>query len=344
MRPRPIRDISLLPDEIGQDSFLDTIANLVGVLIILVVMVGANAKNTPVSSNACAEQKSQIAEVQEKVQRNEQTDQNIRAEYSDLQRQIATEESLLEVKSIERRQILTVLTQLNNELEEQEATLDQAKRDSLARNSQRQVLQQRLNDLEEHSAAIENHASQVQAIDHYPTPIVKTVFRDDVHFRLKGGRLAFVPMDELLQLMRAEWELKAEKLASAPRVVEAVGPSEGFRLQYELVARRVTQRTSVGPVTGRSIEFDHFVVLPLSESIGEALDDALQSSSGFSAHIRPLKPEQHTISVWVYPDSYEEFNNLKRWLYDRGFQTAAWPLSEGAQISGGPNGFRATAQ
>ncbi len=344
MRPRPIRDISLLPDEIGQDSFLDTIANLVGVLIILVVMVGANAKSTPVSSNACSEQKSQIAEIRQAVQQNEQTDQNIRAEYSDLQRQIANEESLLEVKSIERRQILTVLTQLNNELEEQEATLDQAKRDSLARNNQRQILQQRLNDLEEHFSAIENHAPQVQAIDHYPTPIVKTVFRDDVHFRLKGGRLAFVPMDELLQLMRAEWELKAEKLASAPRVVEAVGPTNGFRLQYELVARRVMQQTSVGPVSGRSIEFDHFVVMPLSETIGEALDDALQSDSGFSARIQRLKPEQHTISVWVYPDSYEEFNDLKHWLYDRGFQTAAWPLSEGALISGGPNGFRATAQ
>ncbi len=344
MRPRPIRDISLLPDEIGQDSFLDTIANLVGVLIILVVMVGANAKSAPVSSNACAEQKSQIAETQQAVQQNEQTDENIRAEYSDLQRQIATEESLLEVKSVERRQILTVLTQLNNELEEHEATLDQAKRDSLARNNQRQILQQRLNDLEEHSAAIENHVAQVQAIDHYPTPIAKTVFRDDVHFRLKGGKLAFIPMDELLHLMRAEWELKAEKLANALRVIEAVGPSNGFRLQYELVARRVMQQSSVGPVSGRSIELDHFVVLPLSETMGEPLVDALQSGSGFFARIQRLKPEQHTISVWVYPDSYQEFNDLKRWLYDRGFQTAAWPQSEGAQISGGPNGFRATAQ
>ena len=123
-----------------------------------------------------------------------------------------------------------------------------------------------------------------------------------------------------------------------------VGPIAGFRLQYVLVARSVLEQTSVGPITRRTIEFDHFSIVPALDSQGESLDSALLPGSSFATQIDRLHPDKHTISIWVYPDSYTEFNRLKRWLYERGFQTATWPLSADGVISGGPKGFRSTAQ
>jgi hypothetical protein len=341
---RAIRDVSMLPDELGQDSFLDTIANLVGVLIILVMVVGAHARKLSVADHACATEKSQLETLREEVGKSQATEQNVRSDYEALQRQIAAEEELLQVKSLARTQILTALTEAERELDQRQATIDQAKLDTISRQLQWRELQQYLSDVERRTAAAMTAEPSTKAIEHLPTPIAKTVFRDDVHFRLKAGRLAYVPMEGLVQQMRNEMELKAEKLATTPRIVEMVGPLDGFRLQYELVARRVTQQTQVGPVTGRSIELDHFSIQPLGENIGEPLEAALEAGSAFQARLASLQPERHTISVWVYPDSFAEFNRFKRWLYDRGFQTAAWPLSNGALISGGPNGFRATAQ
>lgn len=341
---RAIRDISLLPDELGQDSFLDTIANLVGVLIILVMVVGSHARNVSVANNACAIEKAQLAALKQTVDKSKLAEENVRDEFALLERQLSAEERLLQVKTAERQQVLTLLTQLENELELRRAAADQEKQSEIAREQKIASLRQHLNDITRRIAASKAQLPQSNTIEHLPTPIAKTVFRDDVHFRLKGGKLAYVPLDDLVQLMRNEWEMKAEKLATTPRVVEAVGPVEGFQLQYELVSRTITQQSSAGPVAGRSIELDHFSLLPLFSTVGEALASALQPDSHFSKRLNSLSPEKHTISVWVYPDSFPEFNELKHWLYDRGFQTAAWPLSEGALISGGPNGFRATAQ
>jgi hypothetical protein len=344
MRRRPTHDRSLLPDELGQDSFLDTIANLVGVLIILVVVVGSHARQVSASRPEKNAAEDGLTALRAEIEESRGAEAAVRADYVALQRQIAAEEQIQQVKARERHELLTLVVQWERDAADREAKLDEARRAALSRQRQLYELDARRQRLEEQIAAAEQPKPQTQTIDHFPTPIAKTVFRDDVHFRLKQGRLAFVPLDELAQRMRGEWELKAEQLAHSNEIVETVGPIDGFRLQYKLVARTVREQTSGGIVTGRTIEFDHFVVVPLVASAGEAIDAALAPGGQFLARLDRLQPQRHTISVWVYPDSYAEFNRLKRWLYERGFQTAAWPLSQNGLISGGPNGNRPMAE
>lgn len=344
MKRRAIRDNSLLPDELGQDSFLDTIFNLVGVLIILVVVVGAHARNMCQTDSTQLQLKSEIERASNEVAQHQLTEESVRADNWELERQIQSEEQLAQLRSLERTQVLALLTQLDDEVARQKAECGDSERESLERQDQKRQLKSRLESVEQRTSAIWAEIEQVRAIDHYPTPIAKTVFRDDVHFRLKDGRIAFVPLEELIQRMRGEWEVKAEKLATTDRVVEVVGPVSGFRLQYSLVARQLKRSSPAGPITQRSIEFDHFSVIPPLDSIGESFEDAIRPGSALLTQIARLSPEKHTISVWVYPDSYPQFNQLKSWLYERGFQTATWPLSADGLISGGPNGYRSSAQ
>ena len=49
-----------------------------------------------------------------------------------------------------------------------------------------------------------------------------------------------------------------------------------------------------------------------------------------------FNPNAVTVTVWVYPDSFPEFRELKEELYQLGFLTASRPMPDGQPISGSP--------
>ena len=56
------------------------------------------------------------------------------------------------------------------------------------------------------------------------------------------------------------------------------------------------------------------------------------------------RPQSTTITIWVYPDSFGYFHDLKHVLYDEGYLTAARPMPDGQAIGGSPRGTRSAAQ
>jgi hypothetical protein len=56
------------------------------------------------------------------------------------------------------------------------------------------------------------------------------------------------------------------------------------------------------------------------------------------------KPRETVVTVWVYPDSFEKFRQLKAQLFAEGFLCAARPLPEGVRIGASPQGTRSSAQ
>ena len=110
------------------------------------------------------------------------------------------------------------------------------------------------------------------------------------------------------------------------------------------VSRIVKVNTEMGVAERRVTDFDHFVLRPLSGKTGELIVTALSSGSDFSNRLTRLNPGRTTVSLWVYPDSYDDLPSLKKRLREKGFQIATWPLQFGKLISGGPNGFRAASQ
>lgn len=327
----------------GSDSFLDIVANLVGILIILVVVVGAQAASAWHKNEHKVEDfRQQITQLREDSKKQSNTASNLESENHELTQKVKSTEAYNARLREQRDMLLRRNEQATREFEflqsfEMEAEEQKRLQASLEADQVRLQIrnaEMKCNALK--ATMIENQ----QTITHYPTPIAKTVFSDEIHYRLLGGRVVHVPMDELVSAMRSEWKVKAEKLKTIQRTTETVGPIGEFRLQYELqVNPEKTSRT-----TGElSIKFQRFTVRPIAENIGETVDVALQPDSQFSRSLERKKPERTTVSVWVYPDSFEEFEQLKDYLRELGFQTASWPLSEGRQISGGPNGFRTSA-
>ncbi len=327
----------------GEDSFLDIIANLVGVLIILVAVVGTQAKSVILMT--AAEPDNTVALWQQQCAEADRAANLVESEIEDLQDQIAAERARATALAAIRHERLVALEMVKRSLEETTAAWDEHQQQALAWEQESRELHAQWESLERQAALLETDVSpEREVIQHYPTPIAKTVFSDEVHFRLAQGRLTYVPLDELVQLMRNEWKVKAEKLATAHRTSEVVGPIGDFRLHYELVAENVQRATQHGTVSQTLVRLDHFQITPTRTILGESIAEAWQPNSHFQRHLSRFAPHKTTVSVWVYPDSFSEYNQLRQWLRERGYQTASWPLSADRHISGSPDGLRTSAQ
>ncbi len=329
---------------VGEDSFMDTIANLVGVLIILVAIVSLHAEKIVVPRTNPAVHQEKQKELVAALNAVTQTANSLELDSQRLEQDLASEQRLATSLAEERRQKMIWLELARRQISEQKAALDEQARKRLELVSEETRLEQQLQQIQMRRRAQVAAAPKEIALVHYPTPIAKTVFSDEVHFRLEHGKLVYVPLNELLEQMKAEWKYKAEKLGQDPSTVEMIGPIENFRMEYELVAESPDPNLPLDPNRGMIVRFNKFLITPMEANPGEPLATALNEGSQFRQRLSRLAPGKTTISIWVYPESYESLLTLRTWLREQGYQTACWPLEAGRPITGGPNGLRTTAQ
>jgi hypothetical protein len=201
-----------------------------------------------------------------------------------------------------------------------------------------------LEDLKIGRRALENAVHTPAVIQHLPTPMAKTVFGRELHFRLSGSRLTFVPWDELVRELESEAQEKVWRLKSEPSITETIGPVGGFWMKYTLKRTETRIPTKMGMSVRQRVELDRFVLIPVTEQQGETLDDALASNSQFWNILSQHEPQHATVTIWTYPDSHGEFRTLKQRLFQRGYLTACRPLPEGQPIGGSPQGTRSAAE
>jgi len=333
----------------GHDSFLDIVANLVGILIILVVVVGAQAGAALVpaapSESTTASLQAKTEELAKQLETEKLKSLSLNDDRAKLEANIQTEELQVQALRMERQALLVELQTQQRQSEEllaQQSDVDQRQQKWRLRIAQ---LEQELDTRRDQLHLLQSNAETRRAqIIHYPTPLAKTVFSEEIHFRIKQGKISYVPLDELIDLMRKEWKIKAEKLKTRDQTTEVVGPIANFHLQYELVAEINPITTELGTYSERHVALKQFSLIPTPDQIGEPVETALGEDSQFSQRVAALDPRRVTISIWTYPDSYPEFNRIKTFLRQQGFQTAVWPLNRGKLISGGPDGYRSAAQ
>lgn len=328
----------------GEDSFLDIVANLVGVLIILVAVVSLQAKSAARQAIDNSSQQQELESLKQRADSENVIAKKYEAEIDSLDQAIAEEEQLTAKLTTRRHEQLVRMETARRELEEKMNSATAEQQSTFERQQRKQQLQQQMQTLQRSVASQKIPETRRETIEHYPTPIAKTVFSNEIHYRLSQGRLILVPIEELLQAMKSEWKVKAEKLLQQPNSTEMVGPIDGFRMQYELVAESTGPANAPEAARGIMVRFNHFQIIPEQEIMGELYDDAIADGSRFRQWLDRMPADKTTVSVWVYPDSYREFGELKTWLRQRGYQIAGWPLSEGKLISGGPNGLRTSAQ
>ncbi len=328
---------------LGYDSFLDVVTNMVGILIIFIVVIGVRAGDAWTKS-ARESKHAGPSVAHADVQTRKAQAATLALNVDEVGRQIASLDEQIGRERQRRNELEELTSQKGKKIDEFRTHLESDKRHQVQLSRSVAAARIQLDDVYRRQREADQITAEPVVIEHYPTPLAKTVFGEEEHFRLLAGRLVHVPLNELTEQLQREARLKIWKLTNAPSITETIGPTGGFRLKYALQRRRFATGTPSGPVVGSVVELDRFVLIPVSENLGEPLEVALTNGSAFHKRLAQLDASATTITVWTYPDSYPEFRQLKQFLHQRGFQTAARPMPHGHPIGGSPRGSKSAAQ
>jgi len=320
----------------GSDSFLDIVANMVGILIILVMVAGLRIKHADDEAAVPQPPTVDLAPLERQAE-------SLERDVHDVFAQAKSLNDLAEQRMHERNALALVAAAKKQALDEQQAALEGTQRESF--DLQRTVEAQRVQlaslerDLE---SAVEQPETEAVKIRMYPTPLSRTVYGREAHFQIKDNRITYVPLDELVEMVKREVQHKIYRIRDLDEFTETVGPIGDFRLRYTI--EKVKSPPANGLPGGTFVGVTKLVFLPMSSQVGETLDEASRPDSDFQRAVADLDARRVTITFWAYPESFGMYRTLREQLYQRGYTVAGRPLPQGQPISGSPFGSKSAAQ
>lgn len=333
-------------DSAGQDSFLDVIANIVGILILLVMVMGVRAsysKNPPPVVATATNSEKQIGndDVQQATQIAIAAEEDLR---NLMERAVGVRQETL-LREQERDLLNTIVVGAEQELSDRRSELSVEQQRDYDLRRQLGIAQQTLDDLTREQVSLLSYVPEVEQVESLPTPLAETVSGKEVHLRLYNGHVAHIPLDALLEEFKVHAENNLWRLRDQKLVASTVGPIENFRLRYYLQRTQFAIRNSSGlEQQGTTIRLVKWELQPTSPQIGELVEQAVLPNSELLRSLRQYRPDATTITIWTYPGSFNEFRTLKKALFDLGFATAGRPLPDGMPIAGSIHGSKSAAQ
>ncbi|HUY32657.1 MAG TPA: hypothetical protein VMV69_07725 [Pirellulales bacterium] len=324
----------------GSDSFLDVVTNMVGILIVLVMVVGVRIKHAP---DAPAPTPSVAPE---EIQRLETEAEAVERNVVSIESQIAQVGAATQALFAERGTLAMLVEERERELAQARGSLDQSKRTAFDMGRARAAAEQELARLESglrEAAAAEKRTKRSVRIKNYPTPLSQTVLGDEAHFRLLGGRVTWVPLNELVDMCIRDLKSRAQRLRDVSEIEDTVGPVDGFRAHYSAHREDLSpeEQMLVGNQASLAIMIE---LIPARDDLGEPLDVAFGQRSQFRARLATLNQRSTAITLWTYPDCFGAYSTVKEQLYKFGFTVAARPTPDGLPISASNHGSHSQAQ
>ncbi len=330
----------------GQDSFLDVVANLVGMVIIVVMVVGAQTKRGVIARET--EKQAAAASVaspdlsNKELTAAEAAATSVEQSIGELEQKIRRQNFEAALRQRERDEVQLLVTVAEQRLAEHRDKLGAAEQAKYDAQAELVAARGELARLSQDQTALSRPTPAV--LQHLPTPMAKTVFGTEVHFRLLGGRLTYVPWDEMIAALKADAPNHIHKLRDAPRAEMSLPVIAGFGARYVLQRAETEVQTRIGVATQSKIELEKIYFVDAEANLGVPLADALKTGSQFRSQLAGQRPQQSTVTIWVYPDSFDQFRELKAELFKQGFLTAGRPLPAGHPIGGSPDGSRSSAE
>ena len=175
------------------------------------------------------------------------------------------------------------------------------------------------------------------------SPVARATSSDEFHFELRRNRVSFVDLDHLLELAKADAQVRIRMSDRTGLITSQVGPAGSFSLSY------VLGRANPGIdelIQRQSIRFDlkGWEIVPESEQRGETYEATRNPVSQYARAVHRLSPGRSVVTFWVYPDSFNLYRRLRAELIADNFSVAGRPLPEGMTIRGSPMGSASAAQ
>lgn len=366
-------------DEIafGSDSFLDVLANMIGILIILIVIAGLRVSRAPVvvQANVDAEEAVVVAVVEQVEEKHPGPElapaaaepepppppllppavpepppelvgraKELRAAISKAGAELehTRQQSARHARDCEaaERELAAALSATDSKTRSLESD-----RTGLAK------AQTAVDEVRDQLAAVRSQLNEAstkpaytKVLKHRVTPIGRVVNNDEVHFRLEAGRVSVVPVDALAGELKTRVGNNRDALLKLPRYEGTIGPIEGYKMHYVIERQQVSvlEELRYGRYFVR-MAVSFWQMEPQPGVVMESAEEALAAGSRFRRALDAIGPTP-TLTFWVYPDSFELCRRLQEHVRGAGFEVAARPLPPGVSISGSPEGSKSVAQ
>ena len=355
------------PDDsaVGEsDSFLDIVANIVGILIILIVIVGVRVGQTTVAppSPAKGTTPEQVAAppvmapipvfvdapptpAPEPIP----ADPKLLAAIDSTQSDIERLQQEYNVAEDDVKRLALAIPQLRETAEQAKSEHAALRKRLVEIDETRDDIAAKLEGLADakqdlHRQLSDVPSNNVTVLRHELNPIGRRVQGQELHFRLAGGRVSHVPLNDFIERLKPRIEQQKEWVVRFNRHEGRIGPYDGYTLEYVIERERMTlaDELRLGSRVIR-ISVTGWKIVPQDTLVTETIEQALQADSRFRQTLR-LADHRATLTFWVYPDSFAAYRQLQQFAYERGFAVAARPLPQGVPIAGSPDGSRSSSQ
>jgi hypothetical protein len=327
----------------GQDSFLDVITNIVGILILLVLVVGLRSSRAVHDSPdlAVAEEKQANEQLQNAYTSAVSTQNNV----VELVRKVSGAHQEADFREDERIWLNTSVAKAEQEIAEQRSKLStDGQRDFDLRQKINEA-QIKLDELTREQIALVSQEPETEKIECQPTALARAVTGKEVHVLLAEDHVAIVPFDELMEQMKQDVSANVWRLKQQDEMERTIGPVNGFRLKYVFVKEDVMKSSDAGTyMLGSISRFSHCYFLPDSTPAGEPAVEALKANSELSRHLQQLHPDGTTVTIWTYPGNYDRLRQLKKSIREAGFAIAVRPLPKGMPIGASRHGSESLSE
>jgi hypothetical protein len=353
-RRRPVRE-----PVFSFDSFLDLVTNVVGVIIRLILVTWVGARSYHAAMEQLAPSPPQPAEVPAAVAAALDPVQaelaRQRAELDQAQARLLEQLKQVDWLKEESGQAERKLADLAGRRLALNATKTSLEKAAAGTNPGRDAalslaeLEERRTKLGEELKALEQSPPPKKTL-RYRTPVSQPVASDQWHFECQNGRVTFVNIPDMMADVDRRAPDIAKDLDHLWHVVEVSEAYGEFRMRFQVERLRNGLDAAFGRggpdpnarsyrwgVTWRRVES----VTPVR---GESAEAALSAGSDFRRMVDRLDPELATITLWVYPDSFALYRQLRDYLADRGLTVAGRPMPAGVPIGFSPNGSASRGQ
>ncbi|MEO1497743.1 MAG: hypothetical protein AAFV43_11395 [Planctomycetota bacterium] len=321
---RPSHDGALeLP---AGDSFLDVVANLVGILVLLVVVVGVRSAAKVEEQHA----PSTVVDVAELVAQAEAKERelleslNDGARVADQVRNVMTNRA---VREATRQELAGELAQLRAEVEQMRLDLEPDDRRSAETRLALARAQERLDELTTKQVTLigrlaeADNATTIEAIS---STIVTGHRRTKTTIFMRDDRVAVFPDEQLEQALRRVYQTlpMPNALNMSIEHRRSVGSINGFEIEMVFAQgrRSVVQRNSgrTGSAVGYYIK-GGTLDIGGDNVVWEPLENAMKPGSRLMLYLSSVDPEETAIVLKPSPDSFDSYHDLKRHLIGLGY-------------------------
>lgn len=337
------------------DSFLDVVANVIGIVVrlILVAWVGArsysesmqqpddppaNVQGTPSPSAA----DDPVTSEMEKVRR----------ELADARLRLLEQLGSLQLAEAEAHEIRDQLAELDKgrqtlDAETAKLGIELAAKGARTRQAvaSAEELRKRGKQVLAQIKALEAQPRQTQVL-RYHTPVSRAVHADEMFFECRNGRVTFINLPAFMLEVNIGLQDKAAVLKTQWQASGKTSQIGAFRLRYTIEREKnALEGFAAGPVSGGyRYGLSEWFIEPMTDDRGEPIELALRENSAFRQRVDQLDSQITVVTFWVYADSFELFRRLRDHLYERGIEVAGRPLTEGSLISASRHGTASRGQ